>query len=167
MPQIWVLRHPFFMKNQKPTTITPAGLKRLQEELEELKNKKIPAVVDRLSLARAEGDLSENSAYQGAKEELEFLENRISQLEDIMEQSALVFAPKNNNLVNIGSTVTVSIGNRKMVLAVVGEWEADPKTGKISGSSPIGKALMGKKVGDKVEVAIPAGKAVYTITSIE
>ncbi|OGG06181.1 hypothetical protein A2872_04400 [Candidatus Gottesmanbacteria bacterium RIFCSPHIGHO2_01_FULL_42_12] len=155
------------MKNQKLNTLTLGGLKKLQEELAELKNKKIPAVVDRLSLARAEGDLSENSAYQGAKEELEFLENRISQLEDIMEQSSIISAPKGNTVVDIGSTVTVSIGNRKIVWTVVGEWEADPKSGKISGSSPIGKALMGKKVGDKVEVSIPAGKAVYTITSIE
>lgn len=155
------------MKNQKVISLTPEGLKKLQQELEELKNKKIPAVIDRLSLARAEGDLSENSAYHGAKEELEFLENRVSELENIVEQSNVVSAPKNNNAVGIGSTVTVTINSKKLVLAVVGEWEADPKSGKISASSPIGKALMGRKVGDKVEIAVPAGKVIYTITSIE
>lgn len=155
------------MKNLKVISLTPEGLKKLQQELEELKNKKIPAVIDRLSLARAEGDLSENSAYHGAKEELEFLENRVSELEDIVEQSNVVAAPKNNNAVGIGSTVTVTINSKKLVLAVVGEWEADPKSGKISASSPIGKALMDKKAGDKVEVAVPAGKVIYTISSIE
>lgn len=155
------------MKNLKVISLTPAGLKKLQQELEELKNKKIPTVIDRLSLARAEGDLSENSAYHGAKEELEFLENHVSELEDILETSRVVAAPKGNSIVGIGSTVTVTVNGKRMILAVVGEWEADPKLGKISASSPIGSGLMNKKVGEKVEVAVPAGKVIYTITSIE
>src|SRR3989344_9382565 len=101
------------MKNQKLNTLTLGGLKKLQEELAELKNKKIPTVVDRLSLARAEGDLSENSAYHGAKEELEFLENHVAELEDILETSNVVATPKGNNVVGIGSTVTVTVKGKK------------------------------------------------------
>ncbi|MEK7127554.1 MAG: transcription elongation factor GreA [Patescibacteria group bacterium] len=155
------------MKNQKVNSLTPAGLKKLQEELALLKTKKIPAVIDRLSLARAEGDLSENSAYHGAKEQLEFLENRVSELEDILEQSNVVILAKGTHTVNVGSTVMVTVNGKKIVFYVVGEWEADPKSGKISASSPIGSALMNRRVGDKIEIAVPAGKVIYTITSIE
>jgi transcription elongation factor GreA len=148
--------------------LTASGLKKLQEELEELKNKKIPAVVERLSLARAEGDLSENSAYQSAREELEFLENRVAELEAIIDGSPVAKAAPGREGVAVGHTVTVAADNgKKMVFSLVGDWEADPKAGKISGSSPIGRALLGKKPGDKAEVAAPAGKIIYTILSIE
>jgi transcription elongation factor GreA len=147
--------------------LTVNGLKKLQDELEEIKKRKIPAVVERLSMARAEGDLSENSAYQGAREELEFLENRVAELESVIDTGSVVGPAKKSGVVDVGHTVTATVSGKKMIFVMVGDWEADPKSGKISSNSPIGKALIGKKVGDKVEVSIPAGKVIYTIISID
>lgn len=148
--------------------VTSDGFKKLSDELDTLKNKRIPDVVERLSKAREDGDLSENSGYQQAKEDLEFLQGRIEELEDIIKNSSLVKVNHGKStVVMIGCRVTVTINGKKDAFEVVGEWEANPVAKKISGSSPLGKALLGKKVGDKVEVSVPAGKVIYTISAIE
>lgn len=146
--------------------ITQAGLNQLQSELEELNNVKRPHLVERLSIARSMGDLSENSDYQSAKEDLSFVDGRIAELEDLV-RNAQVVSPTNSDQVELGNAVTVKINGSQAIFHIVGEWEANPAEKKISHSSPLGQSLMGKKVGDHVEVTAPAGKVVYTISSIE
>ncbi len=146
--------------------ITKPGLDHLQNELQELNDARRPQLVERLALARSMGDLSENSDYQSAKEDLSFVDGRIAELEDLIK-TAEVVVPKTSNQVDFGHTVTVQINGSKTIFQIVGEWEADPAKKKISHSSPLGQSLMGKKVGDKVEVAAPAGKVVYTIAAIQ
>lgn len=148
--------------------ITTEGLETLKRELDELKNVRLPAVIARISKAREDGDLSENSAYQFGKQEQEFLEGRIEELEKILANAVLVDeCSANKTAVNIGCKVTITANGQKQTFSIVGDWEAKPAEKKISSSSPLGKALMGKKVGDQVEVEAPVGKLIYTITSIE
>jgi len=147
--------------------ITKKGLKALQEELEELKSVKRPYIVDRLSNARSQGDLSENSDYQNARDELEFLDGRISELEDVLKNAQIVDDSGNGNGVSVGTTVTLKVNTTQVQFQIVGDWEADPAEKKISHTSPLGKALYGKRVGEQVEVEAPAGKIVYEILSID
>jgi len=149
-----------------PVIMTSMGLAALKEELTGLKNKKLPAIVDRLARAREEGDLSENSAYQAAKEELGFVQGRIDELEEIIRNSKVSTNNGKLDVVGVGSAVTVKINGKNDTFTIVGEWEARPAAKKISASSPLGQALVGKRVGDKVEVNAPAGKVVYSIVSI-
>ena len=146
--------------------ITQNGLNQLQTELNQLNEERRPQLVERLSIARSMGDLSENSDYQSAKEDLAFVDGRIAELEELV-RNAQVASPKSTDAIDMGHCVTVQINGNKTVFQIVGEWEADPIKKKISHSSPLGQSLMGKKVGEKVEVAAPAGKVTYTILSIE
>ena len=154
------------MKND--IKVTKNGLTELKSELDELLNVKRPKLVDRLSNARSQGDLSENSDYQSAKEELEFLDGRIDELTEVIKNAKVVAAnTSNGHLVNVGTKVTVKVNGKENIFNIVGEWEADPMNKKISDNSPLGVALVGKKVGEKAEVAAPAGKVVYEILAIE
>lgn len=156
------------MDNQiKQVSVTKSGFEKLKLELEELINVKRPAVVARLERARGEGDLAENSDYTSAKEELDFLDGRIDELKVVVD-NAIVVADKasSTSKVSLGTTVTVSIKNKKYDYKIVGEWEADPLNKKISHESPLGQALINKKVGESVEVEAPAGKVMYTIVDI-
>lgn len=146
--------------------ITQAGLDQNKAELESLVNTRRPQLVERLSLARSMGDLSENSDYQSAREELSFMDNRIEDLE-VLVKNAQVMVPASFDKVDFGHQVTVKIDSTQAVFSIVGEPEANPAQKRISHSSPLGLALMGKKVGDKVEVIAPVGKLVYTIVSIK
>lgn len=150
---------------QSNIQLTKEGHGALKKELEVLIAKR-PSVVDRLSNARSQGDLSENNDYHNAKEELEFLDGRIVELEQVLA-SAKVVHSTSNTTVDIGNKVKVKIDGSENTFHIVGEWEADPKEKKISHTSPLGQALVGKKVGDKVEVEAPAGKLVYQILGIE
>jgi transcription elongation factor GreA len=154
--------------NNITMAITKVGLNELKDELDELNSSHRPDTVNRLALARSMGDLSENSDYASAKEELSFIDGRIAELEEIIK-SAKVVIPTASDKVDFGHSVRVKINSNgsEVVLQIVGEWEANPKDKKISAASPIGQALMGKKVGDKVEVTAPAGKLLYTIVGIE
>ena len=165
-------RRHFLIKSMKNDNVlvTTEGLDALKMELDELKNKKLPEIVARISKAREDGDLSENSAYQFGKQEQEFLEGRIEQLEEILSKATLVVKTDGkgtSGLVGIGCKVTVYVGGKKQTFFIVGDWEAKPAEKKISGGSPLGKALLGKKVGEKAEVEAPAGKLVYTVVAIE
>lgn len=151
---------------QKIIKLTQTGLNDLKAELDVLLNDKRPKLVDRLSNARQQGDLSENSDYQSAKEELEFLDGRIDELSEVVK-TAVVADDSKNGGVGVGATVTVKVKGKEVVYSVVGEWEADPMNKKISESSPLGVALVGKKVGDAVEVDAPAGKVLYEIVAIK
>lgn len=155
------------MKNDKHIQITKEGLETLKKELYELSEVKRPKVVERLSNARTQGDLAENSDYHNAKDELDFLDGRISELEDVLQKATLVSEGDKNGGVAVGTSVTLRTNGQKHLFHIVGEWEADPMQKKISHTSPLGVALIGKKVGDKVEVEAPAGKILYEILSIE
>ncbi len=147
--------------------LTEAGFSKLKNELEDLVKNKRPQAVDRLSQARSMGDLSENSDYHQAKEALEFIDGRLSELEMVINQAKVVGNLHSTKEVGVGAKVKVTIGKSEQVFNIVGEWEADPKEKKISHESPLGKALIGRKVGETVEVQAPAGKVEYTIVGIE
>lgn len=146
--------------------LTKEGLAELQHEYDDLTKTKRPQAVQRLADARELGDLSENSEYAAAKQDLAFMDGRIAEIEEILH-NAKVISSHTRSAVGVGSTVTVHINNKKEIFKVVGEWEADPTQKKISHESPLGKALIGKKVGEKIEVDAPAGKILYKVVSIE
>jgi transcription elongation factor GreA len=153
----------------KTIYLTKEGLAELQKEHDELVKVKRPDVLERVSQARSMGDLSENAEYVAAKEELSFIDGRIEELNELLKQVVLIDenAKNTNHIVKLGSKVTLNTKGRKEAFVVVGEWEADPKEKKISHESPLGKALIGKKVGEKVEVEAPAGKITYAIVSVD
>jgi transcription elongation factor GreA len=153
-----------YMKKQ--IQMTKDGLEALKVELEELINTKRPRLVERLANARSQGDLNENSDYANAKEELEFLDGRISEIEYVLENATVINGNGGKDGVGVGAKVTVKVNGSEHVFDIVGEWEADPVNKKISPESPLGQALCGKKVGEKVEVEAPAGKVAYEILKI-
>ncbi len=151
--------------DSKKIYLTKEGLEELKREYEELTKVKRPEVLNRVSQARNMGDLSENAEYTVAREELSFIDGRIDELDELLKQVVLI-SNNHSNTIKLGSTVKVNTGSSQEMFTVVGEWEADPKEKKISHESPLGKALLGKKVGEKVEVEAPAGRIVYTIEAI-
>lgn len=153
--------------NKKKIFVTRGGLEELKRELEELNKKKRPEVLERVSAARAMGDLAENSEYTAAREELSLIDGRIEELTEILKSAELIKENgRGNKSIQLGSTVIVSINGKKEEFALVGEWEADPHNKKISHESPLGKALLGKTVGEKIEVEAPAGTIAYTVVSV-
>lgn len=146
--------------------LTKDGLNELKKEYDELVKVKRPAAVARLSAARELGDLSENSEYAAAKQDLSFIDGRIVELEEILHGATVITTHKRGQ-VDVGCKVTLHANGKREIFTVVGEWEADPMEKKISHESPLGKALLGKKVGDKVEVEAPAGRLLYKILHIE
>ena len=150
---------------RKKVEITETGLASLKAELSELSEVKRPKAVDRLANARSQGDLAENSDYHNAKDELEFIDGRISELEDVLER-AVVVAKSNSDSVSVGTRVVLRVAGKEHTFNIVGEWEADPAQKKISHTSPLGQALVGRKIGEKVEVEAPAGKIIYEIVTL-
>lgn len=156
--------------DSKKVYLTQEGLVELQKERDDLIKVRRPEVLSRVSTARELGDLSENAEYAAAREELAFIDGRIDELEELLNSVVLISesnGKQNGNGIELGSTVTVKIDGKQEVYQVVGEFEADPLEKKISHESPLGKALLGKKVGEQVEVTAPAGKIVYTIVSVK
>lgn len=154
----------------KKIFLTKDGLAELKKEHHELSAVKRPEVLLRLTQARDMGDLSENAEYTAAKEELSFVDGRIDELEELLKQVSLIeddTKKQGNATIQLGSTVTLHHKNKQEDYTVVGEWEADPAVKKISHESPLGKALLGKQVGEKIEVEAPAGKVVYTVVSVK
>lgn len=154
------------MNNIQKVLLTKEGLFELKNEYDELMNKKRPDLVARLAAARGQGDLSENSEYAAAKQDLAFIDGRISELEAVLHD-AKVISSHSRSKVDVGCKVTLHINGKREIFTIVGEWEADPAQKKISHSSPLGKALLGRKVGEKVEVEAPVGKIIYKILSIQ
>lgn len=154
----------------KQTIITDEGLKKLELELEDLKTNKRKEIAEKIKVALSFGDLSENSEYDEAKNEQAIIEGRIAEIEAqlknvrILDESEL-----SDGTVHIGSTVvlTNTATRKKVTYRIVGSTESDPLNGKISDESPVGKALLGHTVNDKVEVEIPAGIITYKISAIE
>lgn len=148
--------------------LTKEGHQKIQGELLSLKNKTRPGVVERLALARSQGDLSENTEYSAARDELAFVDGRIEELEEILNNVCLVEEQKGpKETVSLGCKVTVKNNATQGVYHIVGEWEANPVEKKVSHTSPLGRALLGRKVGEEVEFEAPAGKLVFNILKIE
>lgn len=153
------------LKNVKRITFTKEGYEKLLKKLEFLKKDR-PAAVKELARAREMGDLSENGLYTAAKSRLNSIDNNIFRTEMTIK-FADVAESKKSNEVQIGSRVTVEDDSNKIVYKVVGDLEANPKENKVSQASPIGHALMGKKVGDKIIVLLPIGNKEFTIKNID
>ncbi len=153
----------------KKIYLTKEGLEELKHEYEQLNTVKRPEILERVSQARSMGDLSENAEYVAAREELSFIDGRLDELEELVSQAVLIQTSPSKGAkasVKLGSTVVLNLKGKKEEFTVVGEWEADPHEKKISHESPLGKALLGKSVGEKVEVEAPAGRISYTIVAV-
>ena len=150
----------------KKVQLTKQGYENLQKEYEQLTKVKRAHAVQRLHDARAMGDLSENSEYSAAKEELAFIEGRIQEIEELLKNVEIVQNNSHGNRITLGNHVTVQVNNQTELLQIVGEFEADPLNKKLSSLSPIGKALINKQVGEEVEIQVPDGKLKYKILEI-
>ena len=146
--------------------LSKESLEWLKKELEELKTTKRMEIAQRLKQAKEYGDLSENSEYAEAREEQAGVESRIFELEELLKNAA-VLVKQGGDLVQIGSTVTARKGDATVAYTIVGSYEAKPEEGKISDESPLGKALMRRKVGDKVKLSTKTGAVEYEILKIE
>ena len=141
--------------NNKPTYLSKDGLEKLRAELEEMVTVKRPEVANRIHDAKEHGDLSENAEYEDAKNEQAFVEGRIQTLEALIKNATLIDENHSTDHVQIGSTVSVESGDGKETFTIVGSTEAKPAEGRISNESPVGRALLGKKKGEKVVVKVP------------
>ncbi len=150
---------------RKQFHLTKEGVAELQTELEGLVAQRGP-IAERIKTAREFGDLAENAEYISARNEQEKVENRISELENILQNVEIIQKPKSDGKVQLGSTVKLKGSGKEKEFQVVGTVEADPLNGKISDESPIGKALLGKKEGDEVEIKTPAETTIYKIVDI-
>lgn len=151
---------------KKAYRLTKEGIAELEQELKELVAERSP-IADRIKTARDFGDLAENSEYHAARQEQEETEGRIAEIENILKNAEVIKKPKGESKVQLGSNVKLkSSGGKSKEFQVVGTVEADPMNGKISDESPIGKALLGKKVGENVEIKTPADTTEYKIASI-
>lgn len=151
---------------KKEFYVTKGGLDKLREELDDLVNVQRKKIAAALKEAKEFGDLSENASWDDAKERQAFIEGRISEIENILK-NAVEIEESHGDVVSVGSVVHVELETGVQKFHIVGSTEADPETGKISNESPIGKALLGKKPGDEIEVDVPAGTMVYKIKQID
>ena len=140
-------------------------LEELKEEFSELKTVRRLEVAERLKRAKEYGDLSENAEYQEAREQQDFVESRIDELDDIIK-NATIIKKMGSEFVDLGCEVEVEVNSKPKKFSVVGSNEAKPEEGLISNESPLGKAIIGKKVGDTVTVKAPIGEISYKIVKI-
>ncbi len=152
----------------EPTYLTPEGEAKLKAELEELKGPRREEISVRLRSAIQMGDLSENADYHKAKEDQGFLEGRIQEIEFLLRNVVTIEKNVDRAVVSVGNYVTIQEGSfSPETYHVVGAREADPRNGRISNESPIGRALMDHKIGDVVEVETPGGRIKLKILKIE
>lgn len=149
--------------------ITPGGYQRLKEELHRLKTKDRPAIIKEIAAARGHGDLKENAEYHAAREKQGMLEARIGDLENLLAAAEVISHKEHPGKVVFGATVTLLDLNLeiKKIYQIVGKFEADIKLGKIPFSSPIAKALIGKKKGDMVTVQVPKGIQEFEVLNVD
>ena len=147
--------------------LTVEGASRLQAELDHLTTVKRREVVARIRTAKEHGDLKENSEYHAAREEQSFLEGRVQALEVRLRTAVIVNAPESGARVGLGSKVTVEIEGETIDYTIVGASESDPSAGRISSSSPVGRALVGRNVGDVIAVTTPAGDREYRVVQVK
>jgi transcription elongation factor GreA len=150
---------------KKQFRLTTEGINELKTELDELVGAR-SEIADRIKTAREFGDLTENAEYSSARQDQDRNEARIAELEGILQNAEVIKKPRGDSKVQLGSNVKLKNGGETKQFQVVGTVEADPLNGKISDESPIGKALLGQKVGDEVEIKTPAETSTYKITDI-
>lgn len=148
----------------KQYQITAGGKKDLEAELDKLKGRR-GTIAGKIAEARDYGDLSENAEYDAAREEQGIVETRIAEIEDILQNAAIIKIKKGSS-VSLGTTVELKTGKKTVTYVIVGPVEADPMNGKISDESPIGQALLGKKVGDTATISTPKGDMNYEVVSL-
>jgi transcription elongation factor GreA len=157
------------MADDKQTILTPEGLRKLEEELEVLKTVKRKEIAERIRASKEFGDISENAEYEDAKNEQAFVEGRIQQL-DAMLRTAKVIDNHDGpaDEIMVGSSVRVKdlTSGEQTTYTIVGSLEADPDQDRISNESPVGRALLGRRAGETVDVVVPAGKIRYSILKI-
>ncbi|MFA4937248.1 MAG: transcription elongation factor GreA [Patescibacteria group bacterium] len=151
--------------NNNQSYITKQGLQKLKQELVELKEARRD-IASRIQDAKELGDLSENAEYQEAKNAQAFNEGRILDVENVLKNAEVIKETRQNNTVQVGSSIKVKSDGEEADYKIVGSNEADPSQGLISNESPLGTAFIDKKLNDVVEVEIPSGKKSYTIISI-
>jgi len=150
------------------TFLTREGLKKLEEELEHLRTVRRAQVAERLHNAQEDGELIENAEYEDAKNEQAFVEGRILTLEAMLSNAVIIKDNGPEGVVALGSKITVKEnGGKPEVYMLVGAAEASPKEGRISNESPLGRALLGRRVGDEVKVNAPAGTLSFRIVAID
>lgn len=141
----------------KELLLTPEGMDKLQAELKKLKEEDRHDVIERIRTAKEFGDLSENAEYEEAQKAQAFVEGRIQELEEMIRRAKVILHSSDTGSVSVGSKVVVIIDGDQEHYEIVGAMESDPDNNKISVESPIGQSLMGHKVGEEVDIAVPAG----------
>lgn len=157
------------MTSEQVNYITKDGFEKLKEELHQLKTVKRKEMAWRIQQAKELGDLSENAEYTEAKNEQAFLEGRIAELENVIKNAQIIDQSqktRSGGTLQVGATVKVACEGKEMEFSIVGSQEADPRAGKISNESPLGRALLGHMVGDMVDVQTPRGVMKYQLTKI-
>ena len=149
------------------TYLSQEGIETLKKELQKLKTKKRQEITKRLQEAKDLGDLSENAEYFEAKEAQSFNENRIVELEKLLKNAVVIETSSKEDIVRVGSTIEVKSNNGAEIFNIVGSAEAEPQERKISNESPLGRAFLGRKIGDEIEVKTPGGITKYKIIKIE
>ena len=158
------------MTDRNEELVTPEGLEKLQDELKHLTETRRREVADRIRQAREFGDLSENSEYDDAKNEQGLLERRISELQRRIRNAKVVDPTETDaNSVDVGTKVTLKAAGeeKERTFQIVGANESDPSTGKLSHASPVGKAVLKRRVGERVTVSTPRGSTEYEIVNVE
>lgn len=150
---------------KKLFSLTAKGVKELEKELKDLVSKR-GEVADKIKTAREFGDLSENAEYSSARQDQERAESRISEIDHILKNVSVISAPKKKDIVELGNIIELKNSEGSKTFTVVGSVEANPLNGMISNESPIGKALIGKKLGQEVEIVTPAKTSSYKIEKI-
>jgi transcription elongation factor GreA len=152
--------------NNKPSYLSKDGLTKLRDELEELRQVRRPEIAARIADAKEHGDLTENAEYEDAKNEQAFVEGRIQSLEGLIKNAILIDENHSTDHVQIGSTVEIESTEGRERYTIVGSAEASPRDGRISNESPVGRALIGRRKGDKIVIVVPDGDSTYTIVGI-
>ncbi len=150
----------------KVTYVSAGGLEKLKVELLHLKRVRRRELAEKISAAKQLGDLSENAEYHDAKEELGFVEGRISQITEMLKNVEIIEEGSTGAVVGIGSTVEVEVNGKKKTYKIVGSNEADPVNGLVSNESPLGNAFIGHRKGDEVDVETPGGKTTFKIAGV-
>lgn len=147
--------------------LTKVGREKLEKELDELINIRRPEVINKIEVAKEQGDLSENAEYHDAKDEQGLIENRIREIQDILKNAEMMNDIVGGNEINIGSQIQVEMNGEKMDYTIVGFNEQNPGEGKISNESPMGQAFMGHVKGDEIEIKVPKGVVKVKILDVK
>lgn len=156
------------MTDKKEVILSKEYLEKLEDELEYLKTKKRPEIAEKIKIARSFGDLSENADYDEAKNEQGEIESRIAKVEDMIRNAKTIEVNENSDEVGVGNTVTLydEEFDEDLEYKIVGTAESNPLEGYISNESPVGEAIIGRKINDRVEVDAPNGKMYFVIKNI-